>query len=107
MNTTYVIIAMAIIAVVTYLLRAAPFFALSKVEDHPVVLQVGRAMPIGVMVILVMYTLLDVSFTATVGWIPAFAGMAVTFLVHLKWSSAMFSIVSGVATYAVLLHLLG
>ena len=107
MSIPYVITAMAIIAVVTYLLRAAPFIALSKVSDHPIVIEVGRSMPIGVMVILVLYTLLDVSFSAPVGWVPAFAGMVVTFLVHLKWKNAMPSIVSGVATYAILLHVLG
>ena len=104
MSIPYVITAMAIIAVVTYLLRAAPFIALSKVSDHPIVIEVGRSMPIGVMVILVLYTLLDVSFSAPVGWVP---GMVVTFLVHWKWKNAMPSIVSGVATYAILLHVLG
>ncbi|HHT41695.1 MAG TPA: AzlD domain-containing protein [Actinomyces sp.] len=106
MSIPYVITALAIIAVVTFVLRAAPFVALSKVADHPIVVEVGRSMPIGVMVILVLYTLLDVSFADLAGWAPAFAGMVVTFLVHLKWKNAMPSIVSGVATYAVLLHVL-
>lgn len=107
MNATYVIIAVAIITVVTYLLRAAPFIALAKIADHPMVVEVGRSMPIGVMVILVAYTLTDVSFAEVVSWVPAFAGILVTFLVHWKWSNAMPSIVSGIATYAILLHLLG
>ena len=42
MSIPYVITALAIIAVVTFVLRAAPFVALSKVADHPIV-SVGRS----------------------------------------------------------------
>ena len=51
-------------------------------------------MPIGVMVILVLHPAGRIV-RDLAGWAPAFAGIVVTFLVHLKWKNAMPSIVSG------------
>lgn len=107
MTTGYIVAALAVIAVITYLLRAAAFIVLRKVADRPVVVETGRVMPIGVMIILVAYTLTDVTSGSFLGWVPALAGMLVTFLLHVKWSNSLVSIVAGIATYATLLHVLG
>ncbi|MDO5719652.1 MAG: AzlD domain-containing protein [Actinomycetaceae bacterium] len=106
MTTTYIVSALIVIAVVTYMLRASAFVALRKVADRPVVVETGRVMPIGVMIILVAYTLTDVTFSSPGGWIPSAAGMLVTFVLHVKWSNSLVSIVAGIATYATLLHVL-
>ncbi|NCL78426.1 AzlD domain-containing protein [Rhodococcus sp. YH1] len=92
----YVVAALIVMFLVTVGLRAAPFAALARLRESDVVGYLGAAMPAGVMVILVMYTLRDVG-PAT--WLPAVLGLAGTVAVHLWRRSAALSTVAGTAIY--------
>ena len=92
----YVLGALAVMFVVTVALRAAPFLALSALKNSAFVDFLGRTMPAGVMVILVMYTLRDVGQST---WLPATVGLAGTIAVHLWRRNAALSTVVGTGLY--------
>lgn len=94
----YVLGALAVMFVVTVALRAAPFLALSALKNSAFVDFLGRTMPAGVMVILVMYTLRDVGEST---WLPASVGLAGTVAVHLWRRNAALSTVVGTGLYLV------
>lgn len=100
-GTGYLLAGLGVMLVVTVLLRAAPFVALTRLRDSQVVRYLGRTMPGGVMVVLVIYTLRDT--TTTLGsWLPAAAALAVTLAVHLAFRRAAASIILGTAAYMLL-----
>ncbi|QOV98599.1 AzlD domain-containing protein [Rhodococcus pyridinivorans] len=94
----YVLGALAVMFVVTVALRAAPFLALSALKNSAFVDFLGRTMPAGVMMILVMYTLRDVGEST---WLPATVGLAGTIAVHLWRRNAALSTVVGTGLYLV------
>lgn len=97
-GAAYVLGALAVMFVVTVALRAAPFLALSALKNSAFVDFLGRTMPAGVMVILVMYTLRDVGEST---WLPATVGLAGTIAVHLWRRNAALSTVVGTGLYLV------
>ncbi len=102
----YLLAGLAVMSAVTIVLRAAPFVALTRLRDSAVVRYLGRTMPAGVMVVLVIYTLRDT--TPELGsWLPAAAALTLTVLVHLALRRAAASIVLGTAVYMVLQTYLG
>lgn len=92
----YVLGALFVMFGVTVALRAAPFVALSVLRESAFVDFLGRTMPAGVMVILVMYTLRDVGGTT---WLPATIGLAGTVAVHVWRRNAALSTVVGTGLY--------
>lgn len=92
----YVFAALLVMFVVTVALRAAPFLAVSALKGSAVVDFLGRTMPAGVMVILVMFTLRDVGAET---WLPATVGLTGTIGVHLWRRNAALSTVVGTALY--------
>ncbi|MDU5542292.1 AzlD domain-containing protein [Varibaculum cambriense] len=95
----YALGAIAVIWAVTYALRAFPFVALRGKEESPLVGLIATSMPLGVMVILVVFALMDTDFGSLASWVPAAGGILITAAIHFKWANAMVSIVAGVATY--------
>lgn len=105
-GTGYLLAGLGVMFVVTMALRAAPFVALTRLRDSRVVRYLGRTMPAGVMVVLVVYTLRDT--TADLGsWLPAGAALALTLAVHLAFRRAAVSIILGTAAYMLLRAWLG
>lgn len=97
----------AVITAVTYLLRLAPFVALRRVQDSPLVAFLGRVMPMGVMVILVVYTLSHVDLTAAPHGLREAVALAVTIGLHLWRRNVLLSLLAGTGTYVALLALTG
>jgi branched-subunit amino acid transport protein AzlD len=93
-------------AATTFLLRAAPFLALQRVADAPLVRYIGRVMPAGVMVILVFYSLSGVKLTVAPYGLPSLIGVAVTLGLHIWRRNPLLSIVIGTASYVGALHLM-
>ncbi|WP_127128136.1 branched-chain amino acid transporter permease [Georgenia sp. SYP-B2076] len=100
------LLTLLVIFAVTYALRLAPFLALRRVRESPVVAYLGRTMPLGVMAVLVIYTLSAVDLTAAPHGLPEAAGILVTAGLHLWRRNAMLSIVAGTAAYMAALALL-
>lgn len=104
-DTGYLLAGLGVMFVVTVALRAAPFVALSRLRDSAVVRYLGRTMPAGVMVVLVVYTLRDTT-AAAASWVPAAVALALTLVVHLVFRRAAASIVVGTAAYMAIQALL-
>ena len=102
----YVLAGLVVMFAVTVTLRAAPFLALSRLRDAPLVRHLGTTMPAGVMVVLVVYTLRDTG-SQPQSWVPVAAALGLTLGVHLALRRAALSIVVGTAAYVVLLALTG
>lgn len=105
-GTAYLLAGLGVMFLVTVALRAAPFVALTRLQDSQVVRYLGRTMPAGVMAVLVVYTLRDTT-TELGSWAPAAAALALTLAVHLALRRAAASIVLGTATYVLLRAWLG
>ncbi|MDY6083589.1 MAG: AzlD domain-containing protein [Actinomycetaceae bacterium] len=84
---------------VTYALRGLPFVVLSRWRDTPVLRRLAVLMPVGVMVILVVFTMRDIDFTAASRWVPMVAGIAATALIHWWKQNTLVSMIVGVFVY--------
>lgn len=91
------------IAVVTVLLRAVPFSARRKLGDSKLVGLLGVTMPVGVMVVLVVYTLAGQT-DSPGGLVPGLLATAATALIHLWAKRPAVSILSGTVIYMVLIN---
>ncbi len=91
-----------IMAVVTVLLRAAPFAVLRRFADSELTQFLGATMPVGVMVVLVAYSLTGVDFLEPPYGAPSVIGVLATVAVHHSRRNALFSIVVGTGAYMVL-----
>lgn len=100
LTTAQTAVAVAVVAVITFVCRLAPFVAARGREDSPLLAFLARTMPLGVMIVLVAYTLGSVS-TAPSSWVPPVAGIAVTAAAHLWRGAIALSLVAGTATYVV------
>ena len=91
-----------IMAVVTVLLRAAPFAVLRRVADSELTQFVGAMMPVGVMVVLVAYSLTGVDFLERPYGAPSVIGVLATVAMHHWRRNALLSIVVGTGSYMIL-----
>jgi len=106
-ETPYLVAALLTTLVVTFALRAAPFLVVERLRESRVVAWLGEKMPVGIMVILVVYTLRGTTFSAVPHGIPEAIALAVTVGLHVWRRNALLSIVAGTLTYVGLLALLG
>lgn len=91
------------VAAITVLLRQFPFAAMKKVKNNQLMGVLGRTMPVGVMVVLVVYTLFgQVEAPGGVG--ASLIAVAFTALLHWWKRSAGLSIVGGTLAYMVLVN---
>jgi branched-subunit amino acid transport protein AzlD len=101
-DTPYLLAAVAASAAVTWGLRALPFAVLAPLRTSAVVGYLGARMPLGVMVILIAYTVRDLPLGHPVRALPDMLALAVTIALHRWRRNAVLSILGGTAIYAVL-----
>ena len=99
----YVAAALGVFLAVTFTLRAAPFLVVERLRESRAVAWLGARMPVGIMVILVIYTLREPAGTTAPRGIVEAVALAVTVGLHLWRRNALLSIVGGTAVYAALL----
>ncbi|MFE6646070.1 branched-chain amino acid transporter permease [Nocardioides sp. NPDC057772] len=95
----YVLSAIAVSAAVTWALRAVPFAMLAPLRHSVLMAHVGERMPVGMMVILAVYTLRDTDPAAVTSAGPAVLALALTVGLHLWRGSMTLSIFAGTAAY--------
>ena len=96
-------VAVVVVALITFACRIAPFALLRGRSTSPLLGFLSSAMPLGVMVVLVAYTLGDVG-TTPAAWLPAVAGIAAG--LHLWRRAIGLSLIGGTGTYVVISLLL-
>ena len=96
----------AIIALVTALIRFLPFIVFANGRQTPkLVEKLGKLLPCAVMAMLVVYCLKDVSFTSPAGFLPAFVAGAVVCSSYVWKRNTLISIASGTVLYMILVQL--
>lgn len=105
-DTPYLIAAVAVAAAVTWSLRALPFSVLAPLRASATVGYLSVRMPLGVMVILLVYSLRDLPLADPAQALPGVAALAVTVALHLWRRNAVLSILGGTAVNVVLASLL-
>ena len=103
-STAYVLAALTTILVITFGLRALPFAILEPLRGSAFMGFLSRYMPVGIMTILVVYTLKDVSLGT--GWhgLPEAIALVVTVGLHVWRRNALLSILGGTAVYVLLVN---
>lgn len=106
LTTPQLVVAVIVVAAITFACRIAPFALLRGRTTGPLIGFLSRAMPLGVMIVLIAYTLDDVG--ASPGqWAAPLAGISSTAALHLWRRSIGLSLVGGTAVYVVTSVLLG
>ncbi|WP_182360429.1 branched-chain amino acid transporter permease [Tomitella gaofuii] len=105
-STGYLLGALTVILVVTFGLRALPFAFVAPVRSSSLLRFLGAHMPVGIMVILTVYTLAGTPLTVA-GAAPAAAALAASIGLHLWRSHALVSIIGGTGLYVLLVQLWG
>jgi branched-subunit amino acid transport protein AzlD len=100
-DAVYLASAIGIMAATTFGLRALPFALLRPLRSSALVAYLGVYLPAGIMLILVMYSLRDVSVTSSTHGIPEVLAVAATVGIHLWKKNAVLSIIAGTVIYVV------
>lgn len=106
-ETSYLLAAVLLSGAITWGLRAAPFALLVPMRDSELLAHLGRWMPAGIMLILVVHTLGNVDPTALGSAGPAALALAVTVGLHLWRGNVTLSIFAGTALHVALASVLG
>ncbi|RRJ86962.1 branched-chain amino acid ABC transporter [Gulosibacter macacae] len=106
MNVWHSLAIIGVSALVTFFLRATPFMAGKWLREQPLVRDLSLLLPIGVMTVLVLYSVRDISWAGW-AWVPPVLGIAVTAGLHLWRWNVLLSLVGGIAAYALALWVLG
>ena len=99
-------IAVVVVTVITFVCRIVPFVLLRGRQGSALLAFLSRAMPLGVMIVLVAYTLSGVSLSPS-SWLPAVGGIGATAGLHLWRRSIGLSLIGGTGVYVSLSLLLG
>jgi len=101
-HTPYLLAAVAVSAAVTWGVRALPFTALARLRASATVGYLGARMPLGVMVILLAYSLRRLPLADPAQALPDIVAVAVTVGLHLWRRNAVLSILGGTAIHVAL-----
>ena len=105
MDDSYVLISIAIMAVVTIAIRFTPFVFLNNRKTPKVIEYLGTVLPSAIMAMLVIYCLKETSFTSLEGYLPALISSAVVVLSYVYKRNTLLSIVLGTLLYMLLIQL--
>ena len=106
LTNSQIAVAVVVVAVITFVCRIVPFVLLRGRQGSALLAFLSRAMPLGVMIVLVAYTLGGVSLSPS-SWLPAVGGIGATAGLHLRRRSFGLSLIGGTGVYVALSLLLG
>ena len=105
MNETYLWLTVAVIALVTALIRFLPFWIFgSGRKAPPLIEKLGRLLPCAVMGMLVVYCLKDVTFTSLSSFLPALIASVLVCALHVWKRNTLLSIACGTVCYMLLVQ---
>ena len=104
-NTSHSLILIAVMAVVSFLLRALPFLIFSNGKTPKIILYLGEALPGAIMGMLVIYCFKNTVVTDFPFGIPELIATAVVIILHLWKKNFLLSIGVGTVLYMVLVQL--
>ena len=99
-------VAIAVIALVTALLRFLPFLIFSgKAKTPRTIERLGRLLPSAIMAMLVVYCLKGVSFSSVNGFLPELIASVTVAVSYLIKRNTLISIILGTLVYMLLVQL--
>lgn len=101
----YLLAAVGVAAGITWALRALPFALLAPLQESRLLPYIGDRLAVGVMIILVIYTLQDLDLMAASISVPAVIALAVTAGLHLWRENMVLSLLAGTLTHVLLASL--
>ncbi|MGN0355707.1 MAG: branched-chain amino acid transporter permease [Muricoprocola sp.] len=105
MNNLHSIILIAVVAIVTMLLRFTPFIVFGRNKKTPdYITYISSVLPYAIMGMLVVYCVKDVSITAAPHGLPELIAGAVVVGLHLWKRNTLLSIVAGTVMYMLLVQ---
>ena len=106
MHNLHSMLLVAVVALVTIVLRFLPFLIFGENrKTPPLIAYLGQALPFAIMGMLVVYCLKDVSLTAAPFGIPELVGVAAVALLHVWKRNTLLSIGVGTVCYMLLVQL--
>lgn len=105
-ESLYPVLTIAVVALVTWSLRAAPFALFGNRPLPGVMRYLAKALPPAIMTILVIYCLRSISFAQSPFGIPELAACALVVVLHAVRNNMYLSIVAGTVCYMILLRFL-
>ena len=105
MTNNQAIIAIAIVSIVTIIIRFAPFVILAGKETPKVITYLGKVLPYAIMGMLVVYCLKGISFVSLSGFLPELIAGAVVVVSYVLKRNTLISIISGTVCYMLLVQL--
>ncbi|MBE6954774.1 MAG: branched-chain amino acid transporter AzlD [Ruminococcaceae bacterium] len=106
LSNTQLYLSIAILALGTLFLRAAPFLLFRNAEKTPkIILYLGRVLPAALMGMLVVYCLKDVQLLTSPHGIPEAIAIVAVILLHLWKRNSLLSIGGGTVLYMILVQL--
>lgn len=106
-DNAYIALMVLVSSAVTWALRALPFAVLAPLRDSRIVTYLSVHMPVGVMVILAIYTLRTVAGDTGTQLLWLVVAVVVTSALHLWRGQALLSILVGTTCYVTLMSLWG
>ena len=105
MTDLHGILTVAVIALVTALLRFLPFAVLRGRETPKFVAYLGTVLPFAIMGMLVVYCLRNISFSTASTFLPELLACAAVVIIHIWKRNTLLSILSGTVLYMVLVQM--
>lgn len=107
MTSQQQILTIVILAVITFMTRALPFLVFPAGKPTPKYIQyLGKALPLAVFGMLVVYCLKDVQWLEGSHGIPEILGIAAVVLMHLWRRQLFLSMAVGTAVYMILIRVM-
>lgn len=105
MGTSRILLIIAVVAVVTFITRALPFWIFGRGKEVPKpVAYIGNVLPPTVMAVLIIYCLKGVRITAYPYGLPQIIGVAVVVFLHIWKRNNLLSIAGGTICYMLLVQ---
>ena len=107
MNNTYIWTMIAVMALVTALLRFLPFIIFSNNQKTPKTIEkLSSILPFAIMGMLVVYCMKSISFTSVAGFLPMLIAGAIVVALHVWKRSTLISIIGGTVSYMLMVQLI-
>ena len=104
MQSSYLIVAIFVASIMTYLTRVIPFLFFRKKEPSPLIRYIEWNMPVMIMVILIFYALREIKWESYPYGIAEITGIFVAASIHVKFKNALLSIFLATITYMFLIQ---
>ena len=103
--TVHAIVLIAVMAVVTFALRALPFLVFGKKETPKFIVYLGKVLPYAMMGMLVVFCFKNVKVTQFPHGLPELIAGTITVLFHVWKRNTLISILFGTVSYMLLVQL--